>query len=102
MKDANRVVRDFVLRSISDDYENVDKILEDVGVWGADQGVSPARDEVLRALEGLLREGYAEAFAFEYPFKEAVRTEYSSDLADSLWFYVTPTGKRLAHDLQAE
>lgn len=102
MKDAKRIVRDYALRSISDDYESLGTILGDVVGWTADSGIEANRDLVLAALAELVREGYAQAYRFEPPFKEAIHTEYSPELADDLWFYITSKGKQLASDLQKE
>jgi hypothetical protein len=102
MKDFKRIVRDYALRSISDDYENAERIFGDVGRWCADSGIEPNREAILAALQGLIQQGYAQAYRFEPPFKEAIPTGYSAEIVDELWFYVTSKGKRLACDLQEE
>ncbi len=103
MKDANQVLKECVLRAISDDYENLDKILEDVTGWAAERGISSNPEKVLKGLEELISEGYAQAFSFsDSPSGKAKPAKYSVDSVDDLWFYVTPKGKQLAYELQEE
>lgn len=102
MKDVNQYLREYVLGAISDDYESFETILADIDRWAAKGRAVVDRQKVLKALEELIGEGYAQAFSFEFPFKEAIPTEYSAKSVDDLWFYVTPKGKQLAYDLQEE
>ena len=102
MKDTNQVLREFALRSISDDYENLETIIADILSWTVGTTVEPTRETVLAALSELIQHGYAQAYRFEPPFREAKQERYTPERADDLWFYVTPEGKRLASDLQDE
>ncbi|HEV2426488.1 MAG TPA: hypothetical protein VGZ29_16810 [Terriglobia bacterium] len=96
MKDSKQVVKEYALRSISDDYENLETIFADVTDWSAHSGSQPDRESVVAAVQELVQGGYAQAYRFDPPFKEAIPTEYSTELVDELWFYVTSEGKRLA------
>jgi hypothetical protein len=103
MKDLDRTFREYALRAISDDYEEFEKILQDVTGWAAACGVTPDRSSTLRALEELIRDGYAQAYILSaVPPGKAEAVSYSLDRLDELWFYVTPKGKRLARQLHKE
>ena len=100
MKDVNQVLKDSVLRAISDDYEDFDRVLVDVIGWAGEHGITVSPQAVLKALEDLISEGYAQAYSFTSG--KAKPAEYSSDCVGDLWFYVTPRGKQLARQFQEE
>ena len=59
----SELVRRLVLRSISDDYENVDQvILRQVAEGGAKCGLTIDRPEIVNALTGLIEDGLAKAY----------------------------------------
>src|SRR5690349_13495895 len=91
MKHHDQILNEHVLRSISDDYENFERIVEDVRGWMKEKGIPSDRQRVLGALSDLIAEGYAQAFSFsESPQQEPKITAYSAERIDELWFYVTP------------
>jgi hypothetical protein len=103
MKELDQSLRELVLRAISDDYENFDRILEDVTGWAAERHFTPDRLSILRALEGLISDGYAQAYLLSSgPPGKAEAVMYSADCLDELWFYVTLEGKQLTRKLQKE
>lgn len=56
-------MRRFVLNAISDDYENIDQvILAEVSKDTARCGLKIERLEVVEALSGLIRDGFAKAY----------------------------------------
>ena len=57
------LVRRLVLRTIADDYENVDQvILRQVAEGGAAVGLTIERCDIVEALGGLIRDGLAKAY----------------------------------------
>lgn len=103
MKDLNQVISEYVLRSISDDYEYIEAILEDVANWTSECGTTVDSNAVLKALEELIRDGYAQAYVLHSaPTARAEAVKYSSDRVHDYSYYVTPKGKRLARDLMEE
>ena len=103
MKEANQILKEQVLRAISDDYEDLKTVLEDVTGWTAERGITVDRQAVLKALEALICEGYAQAYSLSASLPgKSEPVIYSADRADDLWFYVTPKGKQLALQLQEE
>lgn len=102
MRDFASHLKEYVLGAISDDYESLETVLVEIAYWAAQSGATVNAQEVVEALGGLILGGYAQAFSFEYPYKEAVPTEYSADRVKELWFYVTPKGKQMAISLQEE
>jgi hypothetical protein len=91
-------VKQSVLTAISDDYEDLDMVVNEVGKWGAQEGVSVTRQGITRALEELIGEGLAQAYVLsaQPPYAEVVR--FSVEDVDRLCFYVTPKGKSLVRD----
>jgi hypothetical protein len=100
MEDTKLILREYTLRAISDDYENFDKVVNDVLQWAAKGDIAADRSTIAAALEQLIRLGYAQAYFLSAgpPAKIEVAS-YSTDGLNELWFYVTPKGKRLAEEL---
>lgn len=99
----NSVIKEYVLRAISDDYEEFERIFEDASGWAANRGIKANPENVVEALGQLISEGYARAYTFGTSrSRKPEPAEYSADSVDSLWFYVTPKGKQLARQLQEE
>jgi len=94
--DRGSFIRGCVKTSIADDYENFDKIVEDVHRWAAFRGIEPAKDEMIEALESLIAEGDAEAYTLSAKPAKSERVTYARDDLSELWFYVTPKGKSKA------
>ncbi|HEX5411840.1 MAG TPA: hypothetical protein VFZ27_08245 [Terriglobia bacterium] len=99
MKDSSRFVKECVIRAVSDDYEEFERVFADVTGWAAERGIVIDRQGVLSALEGAIAEGYASAYVLSGTPPYSTPVEYSAALLDDLWFYVTPKGKHLARDL---
>jgi hypothetical protein len=103
MQSLDQRLRELALRAISDDYEDIERVLEDVTGWAAELGFISERDAILRALEGLIKDGYAQANLLSSgPPGRAEAVNYSTDRVGELWFYVTPKGKELAQQLQKQ
>jgi hypothetical protein len=59
------------------------------------------REAVLRALEGLISDGEAQAYRlFAGPPGKAEAVIYSPASLDELWFYLTPKGEQLVQQFQ--
>lgn len=84
MNHTKHIVRQYALRSVSDDYENVERIFADVTCWAGDRGIKLDREELLLALQELIREGYVQAYRFEPPFRQVIPTDYAIELIDDL------------------
>lgn len=100
MEDSSRFIKECVIRAVSDDYEEFERVLADVTGWAVERGVDVDRQRVLRALEDAIAEGYARAYVLSGTPPYSTAVEYSAALLDDLWFYVTPKGKHLARELQ--
>jgi len=101
MNNPSELVKECVLRAISDDYENLEKILEDVGVWLGERKALADDSTVIGALGALIDEGYAQTYDLSsHPLGEAKAVSYSAKMINELWFYVTPKGKKLARSFQ--
>jgi len=56
------ILRECVLRAIVDDYEEFERIFDDVRTWLAERGTTTTRTATRQALEGLIVEGFAQAY----------------------------------------
>jgi hypothetical protein len=103
MNDLDQMLREYALRAIADDYENLEKILQDVTGWAAERGITADRPRTVMALEALIRDGYAQAYCLTAgPPGKAEPVAYSAYSVNDLWFYVSPKGKQLAQTFQEE
>jgi hypothetical protein len=102
MKDLNQLLKEYVVRAISDDYEEFERVLADVTGWAVERGIAVDRQRILKALEDAISEGYAQAYVLSTKPPYSTPVEYSPEHVDDLWFYVTPKGKQLALQLQEE
>ena len=91
--DRPSFVRECVKTSISDDYENFNRIVDDVCLWAGSAGIEADTEEIRVALESLIAEGDAEAYILSAKPSKSERVTYSRDMLAKLWFYVTPKGK---------
>jgi hypothetical protein len=91
-------VRRLVLRTISDDYENVDQIiLPDVAAHGAKCGLTIDRSEIVAALRGLIEDGLAKAYLLSgrKPYAADLQGMPQIDLIEEdfkTYFYITKKG----------
>jgi hypothetical protein len=95
------LIRRFVLRVISDDYENVDQIiLPDVAADGARCGLTIERSDVVDALAGLIEDGLAKAYLLSgtKPHVTELRGMPSIEVVEEYfrtYFYITTQGRDL-------
>jgi hypothetical protein len=95
--DRRELIRRMVLRTISDDYENVDQvILRDVAKDGAKLGFAVERSDIVGALAELIKDGLAKAYLLSTtePAKE-LQSMPSLDVVEEnfkTYFYITKKG----------
>ncbi len=97
MIDFDSSLREYALRVIADDYESFEYILENVIELAAEHGGVADREGTLKALETLIRDGFAQAYLLG---REAEPVSYDRDQLDDLWFYLTPKGIDLIRQFQ--
>ena len=103
MGNSDQTIREYTLRAISDDYEEFERICQDVTGWASECGLAADRSAILRALEALLTEGYAQAYLLSTnPAIKPQPVSYSASNLDELWFYVTSKGMQRAKQLQKD
>ncbi len=102
MKSLSQLLKEYVVRAVSDDYEEFERVSADVTGWAAERGIAVDRQGILKGLEDAISEGYAQAYVLSTKPPYATPAEYSPAQAGDLWFYVTPRGKQLAYELQEE
>ena len=97
------LVRRLVLRSICDDFENIDQvILRDVAEGAARFGLTVERSEIVTALASLIEDGLAKAYLLYPDDKDPFSGEVQGMPAMSLveegfrtYFYITKKGMDL-------
>ncbi|HLY63549.1 MAG TPA: hypothetical protein VKV95_22655 [Terriglobia bacterium] len=112
VRDRSQALLELVINAIADDYENVEIIDQSINqwdvevrpeTWPARSAVPVSRHEIIKALEELTREGYAQSYCFDAAELNAVAVEFAKDGINDLWFYVTPKGvsavKKLAEQI---
>ena len=99
MKTRERILDEFIVESASNDFESFQCILDQVMTWSEQKGIRPSRQEVLEALQRVIRDGYALPYRLSPQEPHFQIEEFSSDRLDDLWFYVTPKGRELVISL---
>jgi hypothetical protein len=99
MKSRERILDELVLEAASNDFESFQCILAQVTKWSDEKGLPTSRQEVLEALQRVIREGYALAYLLSPQEPHSQTVEFSLDRLDDFWFYVTPKGRELVINL---
>ena len=55
-------IKDCVLTSVADALESFSSIVEEVTAWAAEKQIPVVRDDVLKALQDLIDNGYVQAY----------------------------------------
>jgi glucosamine kinase len=93
-KDEQGMIMHMTLDAISNDYEYLDdQILKDVGTWAAEEGISFDRAAVIRALETLVKDGYAQTYRLSPQPPHCKVVPYDPASIEELAFYVTNRGR---------
>ena|ERR1700674_4643285 len=100
MDDLQNQLRGFVMEAVANDYESFACVLEMVSQWLAERDLQASRDVVAAALHRAINEGYVQAYVLWLHEPHSQVVEFSPDRLDDLWFYLTPSGKRLVDQLQ--
>jgi hypothetical protein len=99
MKSRERILDELVLEAASNDFESFQCILDQVTKWFDEKGLATSRQEVLDALQRMIREGYALAYLLSSQEPHSETVEFLPDRLDDFWFYVTPKGRELVINL---
>ena len=96
MNSKTLTVTQYTLEAVSNSYEELHIVVEEVSKWAREEGVAAAQGEVLAALTWLIAGGYAKAYEVHEGPSGVRETTYSPQFADKLYYYVTPKGKAVA------
>ena len=103
MQSDDLAIRKLILRAIADDYEEFNRVVQDVKGWAAERGIAVQRQFILALLDGLVRDGYAQAYMLSaVPTASAQAVAFNASHVDDHWFYVTPKGAQLVREFQEE
>jgi hypothetical protein len=101
-RDRFSAVLELVLDAISDDYENLEIILRTINRWNRDvpglkgwkalAAIPVSPPEVIKALQELTQEGFAQACDYDVETKQFLPVNFSQSRASVLWYYVTEKG----------
>src|SRR5271168_3304238 len=89
-------IRALVLQTISDDYESLEYIVEDLNQQPELEALAISAKEISEALESLVHGGLAASYCLSPTPPHATKVPFSYDLIEDLWFYVTVSGKEVA------
>ena len=101
MRDPNQTLKEDVLGAISNDFENLESIVDHLNYFAPEYGGAVDPQRIVNALGELVSERHARAYVFTGK-RSPEPTTYSPQRVRELWFYVTPEGKQLAKRLQEE
>jgi hypothetical protein len=93
-------VKDLVLTSMADDYENLECIAPTVIRWGNIRGAQLGRDEVIKALQAVVSEGHAQCYELSPHPPHVTPVAFDPQRVDELYFYVTPAGKDIVKNVE--
>jgi hypothetical protein len=88
----------YVLSAISNDYEKLAMVVEEVLKWAREDGMELTDEEVVGTLQMLVAKGYAQAYV-KHPERLPTAEILPAKDARRFYFFVTPTGKRLVTDM---
>src|SRR5437763_1762821 len=94
-------LRENVLDSFANDYEEFSMVMQELGKWAVEDGETFTEQEVVKVLESLIKDDYAQAYRLSPHAPHATKVEFSSDRLHELWFYVTPKGKQLVEAMSS-
>ena len=92
-------LREWVLSSISDDYETLETVLDHAQKF---HGTTVSLDQASRALAELIRDGLAQAYELSSQPPHVKSADFDPDSVEELWFYATEEGKRLVRSWNAD
>ena len=85
----------FVLNEVSDDYENLQYIVEHVQKWSAEYGLTPTRFEIVKALISLVEAKLIFAVFLSPKAPNVTEITDITGKMDDLYYYQTSAGKTL-------
>ena len=93
-----RTIDRLLLEAVSNDFERIDSIVEQIANWGAlpsklDQA------EIEEALLALLKQDYVEAYTLSPSAPHFTRVQSSSCNPSEHWFYISGRGKDILRSL---
>ena len=97
--DRNRLLLDFVLRAVADDYESFELVVEQATEWSKKRGFVPSRAEIAGALRRRILEKYIQSYLLSPHLPYSQKVEFDPGRIGELWFYLTPKGKNLVSSL---
>lgn len=102
MMNFNRMLHDFVLEAMANDYESFECVVQQVLSWAGQRGITVTDSDVAGGIEWAIRKGYATAYLLsaQPPYSQPVA--FSREHLHDLWFYVTRDGMQRVKDLEKQ
>jgi len=94
------MLHEFVLEAIANGYESFECVVEQVTRWGRVRDRAFTHEEIAKALESAIGEGYAQAYLLSPQPPHTKQVAFSHELLGEIYFYVTRQGKQLVKDLE--
>lgn len=90
----SNAAKPYVLRAMAADYEDFETVFDQTIEFARTSGQRLNTPEIIGILENVIEEGLAQAYVLSPTEPWATPVEFSRDRAETLWFYLTPEGKR--------
>jgi hypothetical protein len=91
---------ELVLESVSNDYEQFDKIFDQIARWKSNSREEIHRDRIERSLFLAIEAKYVEAYLLHPHAPHATRVDATPEALHELWFFITPKGKEYLSKLE--
>ena len=88
------------MAAAANDYENLPVIIQDVTNWGKSRNISPAREEIIEAIETLVVDGHAQCYLLSSRAPHSTAVKFDRTRVDDLYFYLTPAGKKIVKNTE--
>ena len=95
MNDREKWLKESAMRAIADDYEDFNMVCAEVSKWAKQRSLIVQRQEIAKALQRVIDEGYADAFMYSTELQRFEVTTFPAGEFGGLWFYLSAKGKRL-------
>jgi hypothetical protein len=92
-------VKLYILDAVADDYEDLETVVGEAERQASAAGSRASREGVVQGLEDLVSQGYVQCYSFSRSSGKFEPHPFTRALAQDLWFYVTPQGKKIVESL---
>jgi hypothetical protein len=87
-------MKDYVLNTVADDYENFDIISTEVAAWAAKEGDIFSKELLATSISQLINDGVVNCYRFSTTNQKYEFAQFEQNKLNELWFYISEEGKK--------